>query len=106
MEAFFTSQEILVVIKTKFASEEYQLKDEEKGPAKSQLEKLADACWNGIISEKLPEISITVNRKPLPIWEVGEGQHLMYLKLGEQDAPPEAEFTINPYRFTANHLLN
>ena len=106
MEAFFTSQEILVVINTKFAAEEYQPKEEEKGLPRPHIEKLADACWNGILSEKLPEISITVNRRPLPIWEVGEGQHLLYMKLGEMDAAPEAEYTINPYRFAATHNLN
>lgn len=104
MEAFFTSQEILVVIHTKFAAAEYQDKDEEKGRQLSPTEKLADACWNGMLRAKLPEI--TQNRKPLPIWELNEGDRILYVKLGEIDNTPDTEYTINPYKIAMSLHLN
>lgn len=86
----------MVVINTKFAATEYSCRDEEKGKGLSHTEKLADACWNGMLREKLPEI--TQHRKPLPIWELNEGNRILYVKLAESDIIPDAVYTINPYR--------
>ena len=104
MEAFFTLQEILVVIHSKFAAAEYQERFEETDRQLSPTEKLADACWNGMLREKLPEI--TQNRKPLPIWELNEGNRILYMKLGEIDNAPDTAYTINPYRMANNLHLN
>ena len=106
MTANFTSQEILVVINTKFAAEEYMKNEEEKGKPLSDTERLADACWNGMLTARIPEISIIKNKKPLPILELCEGNEILYLKLGETDEQPAAEYTINPYRFADHMFLN
>ena len=104
MEAFFTSQEILIVIHTKFAAAEYLDQNEQKCKQLSPTEKLADACWNGMLREKLPEI--TQNRKPLPIWELNEGNRVLYMKLGEIDNAPDTAYTINPYRMEMSLHMN
>lgn len=106
MTANFTSQEILVVINTKFAAEEYIKREEEKGPQRTPTENLADACWNGMLGARIPEISMHKNRKPLPIWELREGEQVLYMKLGEKDEQPDPEYTINPYKMVANLHLN
>lgn len=106
MTANFTAQEILVVINTKFAAEEYMKNEEEKGKPLSDTEKLADACRNGMVRARIPEISMHKNRKPLPIWELREGEHVLYMKLGEKDEQPDPEYTINPYKMGANLHLN
>ena len=98
MEQNFTSQEILLVTGTGFAATAYALKEEDKSTNLTPAEKLAEACWNGMLRDRLPEISIIKNKKPLTLWEVGEGKSILYLQLGERDISPEAIFTINPYR--------
>ena len=103
----FTTQEILLMTNTRFSAREYSLKDGgENGPERSERYKLAEACWNGMLKEILPELYIIKNNKPLTLWELGEAQHLFYLQLGEMDSVPEASFTLNPYRFVEKMMLN
>ncbi|MEO6537359.1 MAG: hypothetical protein ABIT07_04930 [Ferruginibacter sp.] len=107
MKNNFTHQEILLMANSHFSAREYSLKNEaENGPGLTPKEKLAEACWNGLITQILPEINLTVDNKPLTIWEVSEGREAFYLKLGEIDIVPEAAFTLNPYRFIARGMLN
>ncbi len=107
MNKFSTSQEILLVTDSKFASREYNEKEADaQQPKRPAKEKLADACWNGMLPQLLPEISISKRNRPLPLWEIGEGERLFYLKLGEEDELPEAVFTINPYRFLMQLPMN
>jgi hypothetical protein len=107
MKEFFTAQEILLVTNSKFAAKEYIKKDEgQPGPKRPITENLAEACWNGMLGEMLPELYMTENKKPLRLWELGEGNHLFYLKLGVTDIRPDAEWTINPYRFADHVVLN
>lgn len=106
MKNNFTTQEILLMTDTRFSAREYTLKDEEKGPQRSAKDKLAEACWNGLVTQMLPEICLTINKKPLTLWELGEAQHLFYLHLGDADSIPEAVFTLNPYRFVERNVLN
>lgn len=98
MKNIFTTQEIIFATNTKFAGREYCEKEEKKGePAPSQKEKMAAACWNGLLTEMLPEIAIKENNKPLTLWELGQGKNIFYLQLGEVDVIPEVAFTLNPY---------
>lgn len=106
MKNNFTTQEILLMTNTRFSAREYSIKEEENGPQRSAKDKLAEACWNGLITEMLPEICITKNKKSLTLWELGEAQHLFYLHLGEVDTVPDAAFTLNPYRFTERSVMN
>lgn len=99
MKKIFTTQEILLMTNTKFSAREYMIKEEENGQARSAKDKLADACWNGMLKEMLPEICLTQNNKPLTLWELGQGNNLFYLQLGEVDAAPDKIFTLNPYMF-------
>ena len=105
MKKIYTAQEILVLINTKFAAKEWIEKNEQNAN-RPPVEQLADACWNGMLHDRLPELGLMVNYKNLPIWELREGNHLLYMKLGEQDEAPEAEFTINPYLWGDNCCLN
>ncbi len=106
MKNNFTSQEILIVINTKWGNQEYIKRETEKETPHTQAENLAEACWNGLLGERLPEISIRKNRKSLPLWELNEGNKIFYLKLGEYDAQPDREYTINPYILAAGYHYN
>ena len=105
MKEFFTAQEILLVTNSGLASKEY-IKREGPQPNIPPKERLADACWNGMLGEMLPELCMTENNKALRLWELGEGNHLFYLKLGVADIRPDAEYTINPYRYADHVVLN
>jgi hypothetical protein len=98
MKNNFTSQEILLLTNTKFSGRTYSKKNEHTAqPKKSAKTDLAEACWNGMLTEILPEISITKDNKPLTLWELGEGRNIFYLQLGDADIIPEVAFTLNPY---------
>jgi len=105
MKEFFTAQEILLVTNSGLASKEY-IKREGQQSDLPPKERLAEACWNGMVGEMLPELTLTENNKALRLWELGEGNHLFYLKLGVADIRPDAEYTINPYRFADHVVLN
>jgi len=107
MKNNFTIQEILLITNTTFSSKEYIEKNpQEPGSNPTPKEKLVQACWNGMVNEMLPEISIKKNNKPLTIWGLGKGEHLLYLQMGDVDAVPTTDTTLNPYIFMENVLLN
>lgn len=106
MATNFISQEILLVINTQFSAKEYIKKEEEEGTSRTAAENLADACWNGILYERIPEISMHKDSKPLPIRRMNEGEKILYIKLGENDSEPDAEYTINPYLNAEHFCLN
>lgn len=93
-----TTQEILLMTNTKFSAREYSEKNGQSAkPEPSQKQKLAEACWNGLLTEMLPEICMTKNKKPLTLWELGQGRNMLYLQLGDVDTIPDVSFTLNPY---------
>lgn len=88
---------------TKFSAREYADKNENQ-PSKNKIEhnKLAEACWNGIIPSMLPELFEGANYKPFIMWQLEECNHLLYMQIGEENIVADAAFTIHPFVFADN----
>jgi len=106
MKDIFTTMEILLMTNTKFSAREYSDKNETQPSKNKGQNKLAEACWNGMIPAVLPELFDNPDNKKLTMWQLLECNHLLYAQLGEAPVLPETEFTLNPYLFIENSGLN
>lgn len=90
-----TYQEIMVIYSSRFFSRE--LLDNEELANDHQLthkEQLADACWNGLLREMLPEIT-----SALILQQINEGNQFLNVCMGENDDSSFGLLSINPYFF-------
>jgi hypothetical protein len=97
-----TQQEVLLVTGSRFASRQYNEKDNAESQQNlSQEEKLKEACWNGMLKEMLPELFFMTWKTKLFLWQMREAQHFLALEMAE--APVEIDYyaSIDPYCFMA-----
>ena len=107
METKSTQQEILLFINTRFTSRQWSEKDDIGKESKlSPKEKLEEACWNGLISEILPEICEKPNDISLTLWEINVANSFFDLKFSEYPKDVEKEFSVDPYMFLEVQGLN
>ena len=101
METNVISQEILLMHNSRFFSKELNERETPTdGKRLSQEEQIAEACWNGLIRETLPEISTS-----LSLIEVEEASAFLCLEFGENGQRIEKAFSLNPYLFYDALLL-
>lgn len=106
MKEKYIQQEIIFFINNKFSQNLLCEKKENKDkPPASAKEQMLDACWNGLIGQLLPEINITIDNKPLTIWEVQEAENSFVLQLGTLTVV-DPQDAINPYRFLTPERCN
>ncbi|MEP6674154.1 MAG: hypothetical protein ABJA78_03340 [Ferruginibacter sp.] len=100
METNFTNQEILIFTNTSFSSGDWCKKEEKENQKKlSQKEKLTEACWNGMITELLPEICEQTFDKSISLWKINEGDSFLDLRFSKLPVMIEDECSLNPYVF-------
>ncbi len=101
-------KEILLMTGTSFSSRPWCEKDGDgKQNNSSPEDRLKEACWNGIITEMLPEICKSSDgEKKLFIWQVREANSFIELDLGEAPAETEKYYSINPYSFLQKQFLS
>ena len=103
-----TQQEILLVTGTGFSSRQW-CKYDENGRSENltELEKLEEACWNGLIKELLPEIyGDGKGPEKMYLWHVRKISSFLELELGSFPDSIENYFSINPHSFMAAHYPN
>jgi hypothetical protein len=108
MKTNSSQQEILLVTGTSFSSREFCENSEDLNYNHlTEKEKLEVACWNGLLSDMLPEIfeQHPVNKK-LYLREMREGSLFIELKLGEIYLELEKQFSIDPYSFLPMQILS
>jgi hypothetical protein len=105
MKTHPVQQEVLLMTGTTFsASQWFKKEDAANLTEKDQLE---EACWNGLVQEMLPELSVHAgNDKQLYIWQVRMSSSFIELDLGEYPAVKDSYFSINPYIFSEFQLLS
>lgn len=91
-------QEILIAHSSNFFSREFFLKEPEiRYDNLTPKEQLAEACWNGILRDVLPEITTSLH-----LSQICEGNKFLSVCLGENDERYSVAFSVNPYYFL-NH---
>jgi len=66
----------------------------------SQPDLIAELCWSGLLPEMLPQVTENgLDGQPLTLWEVEQGNKLMYLRLGEMRHSVNNPDSIHPSVF-------
>lgn len=75
-----------------------------------EAEKIVEACWNGLLEEVLPGITVAdFSGRQLFIWEIREYDSVMEINMCESPSVNDEFMCIDPYKFMAiqkNELLN
>ena len=103
-----TQQEILLMTGTRFAAREYSERtDPNSQQSLSPVEKLEEACWNGMLPELLPEICVQPDKKnKMYLWKITEGASFLEIDLGETQEVKENFYSIDPYTFLKTQGLS
>ena len=101
-------QEVLLMTGTSFSSRLWCDKDDTTNQKNiSSEERLKEACWNGLITEMLPEICKPfTGEKKIFLWQVKEGHSFIELDLAEEPGETDKYFSINPYSFVPKQFLS
>ncbi len=92
--------EILLMTGTTFSSRQYCAKENpEMNKPLSEIEKLEEACWNGLVHEMLPEIYGQYINSKLFIWKISGASSFLNLEMGEFPKEINKLFSIDPYSF-------
>ena len=106
MKTAIIKQEILLMI-TPFSKRELCEKNAPKGfRYQSNAEQLEEACWNGMVQTRLPEIFLEASDgRDLFLWQIKEAESFLVLELGEAPTGVDSHSSIVPYLFasTQNH---
>lgn len=97
-------QEILLITGTRFSSRLCWQKLNENDHIGSEAEQLQDACWNGLLTEMLPEV--VSKNKELYLWQIRENKSGLEIELGELPSEIDPYFSIDPYFFSQEEFLN
>jgi hypothetical protein len=101
-----TQQEILLITGTSFSSRQCYRREGDLGHV-SQQKQLEEACWNGMLGEMLPELSLQPPpARKLVVWKIREAHSFLELDLGEFPASKDQTFSIDPYCFLATQIYN
>ena len=107
METKSTQQEILLFTNTTFSLRQWMDKDVTgKTSNLSAIERLEEACWNGLVTQVLPEICETPQDVKLTLWEINVANSFLDLKFSEFPEYVEKESSIDPYVFIPLQVMN
>lgn len=105
MKTNFTQQEILLLTGTSFSSRQcYQKDDKDYQKPLTEKQQLAEACWNGLLRDMLPEVY--EKNEILYLWQIRETNAFIEIELGELPEEMEKYFSIDPYSFLPWHFLS
>jgi hypothetical protein len=101
MKANSTQMEIMILTGTSFSAGQITDKNEAAAkPGRTEKEILTEACWNGLLTEMLPEIIEQIpSGKKMYLWDIKEADAFIELELGELQEDKDKYFSINPYAF-------
>jgi hypothetical protein len=108
MKTNSTQMEVLLLTGTSFSASQLSDKSEQAPkPSFSEKEKLAEACWNGLLPEMLPELCEQIPAgKKIYLWEINEADAFIDLEFAERPEEKDQYFSINPYVFTQAQPLS
>ncbi len=94
-------QEILLIANSSFSKRGLVDKDATgNNKNASQAEQLIAACWNGWLSETLPEMmDTTTDGSNLYMWDIMQARFFIDIELCERPQTIDTYFSVNPYVF-------
>ncbi len=108
MKTNSTQQEVLLVTGTSFATGQLCKNDNSSNNNQlNDIEQMAEACWNGLLPELLPEIfNKTLVDKKTYLWQIREGNSFLELEFADFPEQKDDFFSIDPYNFLATEFYN
>jgi len=107
MGSYSVYQEVLLIRGTSFVTEGLCKKDDIGHDGHLfDNERLEEACWNGMVQTRLPEIFSEVPEgKDHFLWQIKEAESFLVLELGDAPTGVDGYSSIVPYLFatTQNH---
>ena len=102
------NQKILLFTGTSFTKQEFCSRDRGKeGKESSAMEQLERACWDGMLSEMMPELVSSPSAKSENfICHILSGKHFLRIILGPCQQMVENESSIDPYLFMLENFNN
>lgn len=101
MKTKLIAQEILITHTSTLFNTQFDERSKGHIEQSKNQEILADACWQGLLYEVVPEICTT-----LFLREINETDYFLELKYGSFNDLFEKKFSINPYLFFQNKSEN
>lgn len=88
------AQEILIAYKSTPFNKQFEKKNRDDSSNFTPKEMIADACWNGILFEIVPEITTHLSLR-----DINETESFLALNYGAFDYSFDNELSLNPYLF-------
>jgi hypothetical protein len=102
MKNYNMQQEILFVTDSLFFRQElyeHNLAANSKQSGKVTVDKLEEACWNGMLRNWLPGVIQNTDNKELFFWKIVVAKAFLYGALSEAPAKTERRHSLNPHFF-------
>jgi len=99
-------QEILLVANSSLSRKTFCEKDPTESDQSSSMEQLAEACWNGMLKELLPDLLLSVKGKTLFMWQVNCANNFLHVDLCERPKFSNREQSVDPYIFLNHRCFN
>ena len=108
MAKSYTQVEVVLMTDTSFLAGNWIPKDDEPtGRYLSDMEKLQEACWNGLLETMLPEVWVKpANDGILYLWDIQEEESCLELMLSEVPLPVDPRLSISPHAFMGFQNFN
>jgi hypothetical protein len=108
MKKKYVQVDVLLMTDTTFVGRNWIFKDD--NPARfdlSKIERLQEACWNGLLKTMLPEVWVEPpNGGILYLWDIREAQSFLELGLSEIPLPVDRQLSITPHSFLPFQVYN
>jgi hypothetical protein len=107
METGKIQQELVLVTTTTFSRREWCKLETSETSDQTHAEQLEEACWNGLLTEMLPEMmEQTPSGKLLFLWHIRKGASFLKVELSEMPPKLEEHFSIDPAFFLPTLVYN
>jgi len=93
-------QEILLMTNSSLSKRNFCEKNNVEATSSfTNIERLQQACWNGMLEEFLPGLLLKSKGKSLLLWEIQNAKTFLHIDLCDQPGFPIKRFSIDPYMF-------
>jgi len=96
-------QEILLMTNSSLSKRNLCEKNDSEPGQFSNVDRLEQACWNGMLEDFLPGLLMKVEGRTLFLWEIQNANSFLHINLCDQPGFLNRENSIDPYIFL-NHL--
>ncbi len=110
MEKNRPTQEILLLTASSFAQQDLcdrNFFEDNLGKRIDSVEKLAAACWNGLLKEWYPDtVKAGTKTEKLFLWKVTVAKSFLGIQLGGAPSTVDYNYSLDPYLFLLSKNIN